>query len=223
MPFPWLLRQGQILCLLSISTCSSSSSRWLRSEQSKGLKAKWAQSYLWHRSSPLCCVLRSRKLHPAIGWSRIHNLRNTDREKQAFSVLVQQHLVFSLTGCSLHLTAQRKHPRVSCSEPLPQPTSQWMQLLKGSGVGRDGVLSGIIPSIWRRHSAASEGSSLSKWKMGFTSLRSHCGLLPLRYYFWIVGRSSVFLVLFSKSNNQIWPTSGWSLRNTRKPRQGHVI
>lgn len=124
-----------------------------------------------------------RKLSRAIGWSRIQNLRHTEREKQAFSVLVQHHLVFSLTGCSLHLTAQRKHPRVSCSEPLPYPTSQWMQLLKGSRVGKDGVLLGIIPSIWRLHSAASEGSSLSKWKMGFTSLWSPCGLLPLRYYF----------------------------------------
>lgn len=185
--------------------------------------AKWGQSYLWHSSSAFWSVLCPRKLSPAIGWSGIHNLRHTDGEKQAFSVLVQHHLVFSLTGCSLHLTAQRKHPRVSCSEPLPYPTSQWMQLLKGSRVGKDGVLLGIIPSIWRLHSAASEGSSLSKWKMGFTSLWSHCGLLPLRYYFWTAGRSSVFLVLFSKSNNQTWPTSGWSSWNTRKPRQGHVI
>lgn len=140
-------------------------------------------SYLWHRSSPFCHVLHPRKVSSAIGWSRIHNLRNTDREKQAFSIPVQHHLMFSLTGCSLHLTAQRKHPRVSCSEPLPCPTSLWMQLLKGSILGKDGVLLGIIPSIWRLHSAASEGSSLSKWKMGFTSLWSHCGLLPLRYYF----------------------------------------
>lgn len=167
------LREGQILPLLSISAqSSSSSSRWLRQEGSRDRQ----QSCMWHRSSP-------RRLPPAIRWSRIHGFRNTDREKQAFSVLVQHHLVFSLTGCSLHLTAQRKHPRVSCSEPLPCPTSQWMQLLKGSRVGKDGVLLGIIPSIWRLHSAARKGSSLSKWKMGFTSLWSPCGLLPLRYYF----------------------------------------
>lgn len=135
------------------------------------------------QEQPFLLCAMPRKLSPAIGWSRIHNLRNTDREKQAFSVPLHHHLVFSLAGCSLNLTAQRKHPRVSCSEPLPCPTSQWMQLLKGSRVGKDGVLLGIIPSIWRLHSAASKGSSLSKWKMGFTSLWSPCGLLPLRYYF----------------------------------------
>lgn len=139
-------------------------------------------------AAPFCCVLcPESSLRPSGGPGSITCEPLTGRNRLAlfqhhFSLL-QHHLVFSLTGCSLHLTAQRKHPRVSCSEPLPRPTSQWMQLLKGSRVGKDGVLLGIIPSIWRLHSAASKGSSLSKWKMGFTSLWSPCGLLPLRYYF----------------------------------------
>lgn len=184
MPFPWLLREGQTLHPFPPSVHGLPLPRpTAEAGTEQGTDSGASAELLAAREPPFLRCLRPRALPPAIGWSRIHNLRNTDREKQAFSVLVQHHLVFSLTGCSLHLTAQRKHPRVSCSEPLPYPASQWMQLLKGSRVGKDGVLLGIIPSIWRLHSAARKGSSLSKWKMGFTSLWSPCGLLPLRYYF----------------------------------------
>lgn len=113
-PFQWLLREGKILSLLSISTWSSSSASFrLRQEESRAPRAKWALRHVWHRSSPFCCVLcPESSLWPSGGPGSItwEPLTGRNRLSLFYSNTIWCFLLQAVLSTSLHRENTPEYP-----------------------------------------------------------------------------------------------------------------